>query len=249
MPAYPVELAVRRWGSGSKRALLIHGICSSAQTWWEIADCLAADGMTVSAPDLRGHGGSPQASRYRAVDYAADIEALGESWDLVVGHSLGGLIAARSAQGPGFAQRMLLVDPVFELRADDFAEVTAANVSEALDPPSEARINAEHPGWHPEHARLKSEAAVQASPHAVERTMHDNAPWDHAALAERLACPTTILGGDPAVSCMFEPALGEALATRNPRLRYDLVAGTGHSVHRDRPDAVIAAIRDLMDGE
>jgi len=243
---HPVELAVRRWGAGPRRVLLIHGICSSAQTWWELADRLAGDDITAVAPDLRGHGGSPQAVRYRAVDFAADLEPLGSGWDLVVGHSLGGLIAARAAQDAEFARGMVLIDPVLEIASEDFGTVTAANVSEAADPPSPAEIQAENPGWHPEHARLKAQAARQASPHAMERTMEDNAPWSHAGLVDGFACATTMLGADPAASARLDPTLGAAIAARQPLVDYRLVPGTGHSVHRDRPDVVIDAIRELM---
>jgi pimeloyl-ACP methyl ester carboxylesterase len=222
-----MELNTHRWGDGGTRVLLIHGICSSGATWWEIA--AGIENATVLAPDLRGHGESPRAERYRAADYAGD---LGTGWDLAIAHSLGGLIAVHAAaQDPGFARRLILLDPVLDL--DDFDAVTNANVEEARHPPTPAQIAEENPHWHPEHARLKALAASLADPDAVERTMHENAPWAHSPLADRLTVPTLIFAGP-----MCRPEVG----ARNPRVQTRQVPGTGHSLHRDRPELVLESI-------
>jgi pimeloyl-ACP methyl ester carboxylesterase len=96
MSALP--LATRNWGSGDRTALLIHGITSDGGTWWRLGPALAAEGYTVSAVDLRGHGDSPRAAIYGLADYVDDVTALGTApWDLVVGPSLGGAIALSAA--------------------------------------------------------------------------------------------------------------------------------------------------------
>jgi pimeloyl-ACP methyl ester carboxylesterase len=222
-----MELNTHRWGDGETRVLLIHGICSSGATWWEIA--AGIDSATVVAPDLRGHGESPRADDYTAAAYAED---LGTGWDLVIGHSLGGLIAVHAAaHDPGFARRLILLDPVLDL--DDFDGVTAANVAEAVNPPTAQEIARENPHWHPEHARLKALAAEHADPEAVERTMHDNAPWAHSPLAGALTVPTLIFAGP-----MCSPSVGAG----NPHVQTRTVPGTGHSLHRDRPELVLESI-------
>jgi pimeloyl-ACP methyl ester carboxylesterase len=222
-----MELNTHRWGDGETRVLLIHGICSSGATWWEIA--AGIENATSTAPDLRGHGESPRARHYGAADYAED---LGTGWDLVIAHSLGGLIAVHAAtRDPSFAKRLVLLDPVLDL--DDFEGVTKANVDEATNPPTAQDIAKENPHWHPEHAWLKALAAEQADPHAVERTMHDNAPWAHASLADRLTVPTLIFAGP-----MCSPTVGQA----NPQVETRTVPGTGHSLHRDRPELVLESL-------
>jgi pimeloyl-ACP methyl ester carboxylesterase len=223
-----MELNTHRWGDGETRVLLIHGICSSGATWWEIA--AGIPDATVIAPDLRGHGESPRAGDYTAAAYAED---LGGGWDLVIAHSLGGLIAAHAAShGPGFARRLVLLDPVLDLDGD-FDAVTAANVDEARNPPTAEQVARANPHWHPEHARLKALAAQQADPDAVERTMHDNAPWAHSPLANVLTVPTLIFAGP-----MCSPGVGAL----NPRVETRTVPGTGHSLHRDRPQLVLESL-------
>jgi pimeloyl-ACP methyl ester carboxylesterase len=222
-----MELNTHRWGDGAARVLLIHGICSSGATWWEIAAGIR--NATVSAPDLRGHGESPRADDYSAAAYASD---LGSGWDLVIGHSLGGLIAVHAAaHDRGFAKRLILLDPVLDL--DDFDGVTRANVDEARNPPSAQQIASENPHWHPEHARLKALAARLADPDAVERTMHDNAPWAHSPLADALTVPALVFAG---------PMCAATLGAGNPHISTRTVPGTGHSLHRDRPELVLESI-------
>jgi pimeloyl-ACP methyl ester carboxylesterase len=244
----PVDLNVLRWGSGDRRALLIHGINSSAATWWQIADRLADElALAALAPDLRGHGQSPRARRYGAADYAGDLLALGSGWDLVIGHSLGGLIAAHAAQDASWARRLVLLDPVLDIPDDELAEVTRSNLDEVLEPASAAALQRANPRWHPEDAVLKARALRDASPHVTERTMRDNAPWHHAGLARALAVPTLILGSDERVFAMFAPALGATLSGDNPRVRYRTIAGAGHSIQRDDPDPMLAAARESLD--
>ncbi len=226
--------SIHRWGPEPARVLLIHGIMSSGATMWRLGEALAERG--VVAPDLRGHGEAPRAASYRAADFASD---LGSGWDLVIGHSLGGLIAAyAAAEDPAFARRLILLDPVLEIADEQFPAVLESVVDEARDPATEEDIRAENPGWHDECVRAKALAGRQADPDAVERTMLDNAPWHHGALLDRLRVPALILAGDPALGGMAAPDLGAG----NPLVEYRMVAGAGHSVHRDRPDVVLAAV-------
>jgi pimeloyl-ACP methyl ester carboxylesterase len=227
------SLRIHRWGPELARVLLIHGITSSGATMWRLGEGLADRGAI--APDLLGHGESPRAPRYRAEDFAA---GLGSGYELVIGHSLGGLIAAyAAANDPGFAQRLILLDPVLEIADADYDSVVASLVHEAHRPPAEDAIRAENPGWHDECVRAKAIAARQVDPAAVEGTMRDNEPWHHAALLDRVTVPTLILGGDPAIGTTTQPDLGAS----NPLVSYRMVEGAGHSVHRDRPDVVLAA--------
>jgi pimeloyl-ACP methyl ester carboxylesterase len=95
---FPVRLATLRWGRADARpsALLLHGLTSAGGTWWQVASALAAAGWSVTAPDLRGHGGSPRTLSYRLGDYAADVLALTPHG----GHA-DALAAVRDGDAPG----------------------------------------------------------------------------------------------------------------------------------------------------
>jgi pimeloyl-ACP methyl ester carboxylesterase len=89
----------RKTGEGSP-ILLLHGITDSSRFFWtEFFQCFRNE-YTVIALDLRGHGESEKPKHgYSAVDQAqlvaAFISKLGLDRVILLGHSLGGIIATR----------------------------------------------------------------------------------------------------------------------------------------------------------
>jgi pimeloyl-ACP methyl ester carboxylesterase len=65
------------WGDpGARPLLLIHGVTSSAATWWRIGPALAATGRRIVAVDLPGHGMTGHwQGHHRIRDNAADVAA------------------------------------------------------------------------------------------------------------------------------------------------------------------------------
>ncbi len=107
------ERAYLKVGKGPA-LLLIHGIGSRHETWLPVVDELARN-HTVIAPDLLGHGQSakPRAD-YSIGGYANGMRdlltVLGIERATVVGHSLGGGVAAQFAyQFPQRTERIVLV--------------------------------------------------------------------------------------------------------------------------------------------
>src|SRR5215210_6421317 len=126
-----VVLHTRVWNPGGHhRALLLHGLGSDGSTMWRLADHLARLGYEVTAPDLRGQGLSPPAASYAVQDMAADVRLLGTNWDVLVGHSLGGAVAAVLLAEDGLAARGLLIDPVLSVAQADKPGLTEMLVSE-----------------------------------------------------------------------------------------------------------------------
>lgn len=243
----PVGLRTLSWGSPTgPRALLVHGVQSSANSWWQVADALAHAGVHVTAPDLRGHGQSPNAASYRLDDFVADLIGLGDDWDVVVGHSLGGTLIARAlAAEAGFARQAVLLDPVLELPEDDFESIVAGQLAELVAPDAVA-LQAANPTWHPEDCRIRALAAAACSPCVNEAVLRENRPWDYAALLADAQTAVLILGADPTTGGMLDPALGRRLAEANGRVSYRQLAGAGHSIHRDRPQLVIDALLEVL---
>ncbi len=242
-----LQLPTSQWGpSDGPSVLLIHGLSGNRGTWWNVAEQLAGFGCRVVAPDLRGHGDAPSASVYRFEDFSSDLEVLGDDWDLVIGHSLGGPIACLLAQKLNGIEGVLLLEPVFEISEKDFPVVVAEQVSE-VDPfadPSE--FASSHPNWHPLDAFHKARAVRSVSAFTVEKVMHDNAPWNHRSLALGLNRPARILGGDPSVFTMLPPNIGSEIAEEDSGIFFEIVQGTGHSIHRDAPRAVVNAAREMI---
>lgn len=237
MPTLPAQ----HWGdpASSRRALLVHGLTSSGATWWRVGEALAHDGWFVTAVDLRGNGGAPVADTYSFSDYVSDLP--GSGWNLVVGHSLGGAVATLAALRPGFAERVVLLDPALALPSGELDGLLAGELGElVLD---EAGFRALRPAWHPLDIEHKAAATALATAHMVERTIADNTPWNVLTEAGRLSVPTLIVGGDHAVYSMVSTESADALVAANGNVAYRVVAGSGHSPHRDRPEETLALLR------
>ena len=94
-----VDLEAEVLGEGPP-LVLIHGITENWRSWEPLLAPLAA-AHTVVAMDLRGHGGSSPGQGYDTGSMAGDVhevvDALGLDRPLVVGHSLGGVVATAFA--------------------------------------------------------------------------------------------------------------------------------------------------------
>lgn len=100
VPVQGGELAVFQYGNGDGTpVLLIHGVTSSNRAFQLFADALIARGKAPFAVDLRGRGDSnslqgPFGMRQHAADMSAVIDHFGWNKVDVIGHSMGGFVAA-----------------------------------------------------------------------------------------------------------------------------------------------------------
>ncbi len=97
------------------RIVLLHGLAADVQSWAVLASSLMRAGRPVTAIDLPGHGGT--GIEADDVDGAAAVVAdfldqLGDEPIELVGHSLGGAVAARAARlRPQRLRRLTLLAP------------------------------------------------------------------------------------------------------------------------------------------
>lgn len=169
---------VRHWmpsvASNGKTALLIHGLASSSLTWVRVARHLSGQGYDVYAPDLAGHGHSDHRARYSVDEWTADILELGYQPDLIVGHSIGGLIAANLSLH--YDAKMVLLDPVFRLPKQEFLVRQiqgwfAWATRHSYFPLKPARTNIIE-RWNARRWDMRSVRAL-AKPHAIAQTFLD----------------------------------------------------------------------------
>jgi pimeloyl-ACP methyl ester carboxylesterase len=243
-----LELPRLHWGDprAPRRALMVHGLGSSAHTCWQIAEALAEAGWSVTAVDLRGHGYAPRASSYRISDFALDLEHTlpreSGSWDLVIGHSIGAASAVvASAHHPSWAKKLVLLDPAL-LLGEERKEIVRTGQLYGHDQLTEEEVRRDNPHWHPLDVEFRVWSHRTASRFAVEHAVLDNPQWDVVAEAKSVSVPTLVVGGDPAVDSMFTGDHAEDVLSANPNMSMVVIEGAGHSVHRDRPAQTIAAI-------
>src|SRR5256885_6825781 len=123
-----IELGYQEFGSGNPLVLL-HGGFGSVEMFGPNIQLLAASNRVIGV-DLQSHGRSPAADRpmkfeAMADDIAALIQSLGLERAAIMGFSLGGAVALRTAiQHPDLVERLVLVSTVFQ-RQGWYPEMTA----------------------------------------------------------------------------------------------------------------------------
>ena len=251
-------------------AVLVHGVTSSSRTWWRAGPALAQRGFQVLAVDLRGHGSSPRTAAGLALtDLAGDVAetvaatlggdpnaGLGDGGsgpvvDLLVGHSLGALVALELIrQRPQFAQRLVLEDPPGQ-RSVDWAGVAAgieADTGRAVTDPGGLRreVEAANPRWPPGEAERRLADLADCDGRAVATAVRGGVAFDLPDLLAAATLPTLLL--------LAGEALGSALVGLERKAAVEaLPAGTvrvlpaGHSLHREALGAWLAALDAWLD--
>ena len=117
----------RRWsperGAPAGRVLIAHGYAEHGGRYRHVAERLTAAGLVVVIPDHRGHGrsGGRPVSVTRFDDYVEDLHRIrleteaddGEAPTMLIGHSMGGLIATVYAlRHPGGLRGLVLSAPL-----------------------------------------------------------------------------------------------------------------------------------------
>jgi pimeloyl-ACP methyl ester carboxylesterase len=221
-------------------AVLVHGITSSSNTWWEVGPALAERGWKVIGVDLRGHGGSPRGvGGLVLADLAADLAETIEDRpvDLLVGHSLGALVAMTVLGAePGFARRVVLEDPPC-MDAFDGRQMAA-------DIERDARWVRRSPGifraalvappdrMRPTDADAKVANLLALDVDGITAALRDGVGFDVAALARGVTVPALLFLAEERLGSALTGPSRAAVATALAR-GWTEVVPCGHSIHRD----------------
>lgn len=255
-----MALRLLEWGDAGKSIFVLHGITSSARTWWRVGPALAAAGYHVYALDMPGHGLSarPDGSGYRfeqtAHTIAAAIEQTGVQGSLLLGHSWGGLIALLIATMPErkiTPERLVLVDPPLQVSresAEMLAPQFAQGIGELCTAHTVEQYLAKNPRWERCDAYWKAEAMEQCDPHAPYGFFLQNAPWDLVSLLAQTSMPLLLLSAAPQYTMLPSqciPQIEQICTTGNRSL--EIIAGSSHNMHRDSFGPFIDAVLHFAD--
>jgi pimeloyl-ACP methyl ester carboxylesterase len=259
-----IAFSVAEWGDPAARpVLLIHGVTSSAATWWRVGPAIAAAGWHAVAIDLPGHGLTASWSgRHRFVETAADVAGLARAMGIaradrgpedpssglaVIGHSWGSMVAAWLPAAGLRPARLVLLDPpavsAAELRAlvSEERQLPFASREAAM-----AAVRAANPGWPEREVAVKAEDLLRVDVEAVRAVLFGNGDWDAGLSA--LSDPAAT--GVDAWIVRGEPATGSYLPESRVPLLVEIVgadhvltiAGGAHSPQRLTPEATLVAL-------
>ncbi len=227
-----MKLHVHEWGTGDKIALLIHGLFASHQSWWQVAPALAERGYRVLAPDLRGHGLSPQ-GQYTPELWAADlVETLPQNADLALGHSLGGMALALGAE-PLHIQHAIYVDPAWKLTPEQHRTFNMTWRGQlSWDVHHWLLAN---PRWTAGDIAARLESMKTFDPACIDGLVPGTG---HDFMPRSIACPSLALIADP--SSFVSPEDRNVLQAAG--MEVQPLKGTSHSMFREDFEPFLQAI-------
>ena len=235
--------------------VMLHGITSSGADFQPVLQELVAFSSPVVV-DLRGHGGSDKpAAGYHYRDYVADLNAILEALSLagpiVLGHSLGGIIAMYwAAQHPGVARALVIEDSPLR-SGEEFRSAFEGWLALNAMPPAELRAwyAAKNPTW--SDAILDTRTAAMASTaraaitELMQASMANDGLDDSPALTQ-ITEPVLLLHGDIEYGSMVHPDDITDLPNRIQDVAIRRVQGAGHTIHRSHSDAWLNHVRDFV---
>jgi pimeloyl-ACP methyl ester carboxylesterase len=252
-------------GGSGPPLVLVHGLGGAASNWLRVAPALAA-GRRVLLPELPGHGGSGSLAGTPTLDdFAGAVVAVLEHEDAVpapwIGHSLGGLVGLRAAvRRPDAVTGLMLAAAAGISSATRTGELAVTWIGR-LQP---ARFVTPHRrrvarsrwgrtltfGWWGVADPIGFDPAM-AEAFLAGPARHTDTRSAGAALIrfdprhdlDRVGCPCVCLWGS---SDNWVPLADGMDYARRLRAPLRVIADCGHLLIGERPDAVLAAVRDFL---
>lgn len=259
---------------GAAPFVLLHGVTLAASIWHHQLRDLAAAGHRVVAPDLRGHGRS-DASDLTFDRLVADLRELLEALDLrdvvLVGHSMGGMVATKAvssdpatATGAGRVAALGLVatsaSPVSGSGVPG-ARVVARSLQPLLSRGTWLASRLPGPSLpkgdlaylvsrlnfgadpDPGEVALTQQVVSDVLARTTGELLLEILRFDDLAALEAVSLPATVVVGTRDLATPVRHA--EALAAAIGGARLVVLEGCGHMVMLERPAELGAALLDL----
>ncbi len=252
-------IAYREFGEDNATGIvLVHGGAAHARWWDHIAPLLAL-GRRVVAIDLSGHGDSGPREKYTLDGWADEVMAVAADAGItdppiVIGHSMGGFVALRTAglYGAQLAGIVVIDSPVQEITPEQQAARDArAFGPKRVYPTAAAAISRFRPvpdqpvlPYIREHV---AETSIRAVPGGWSWKF-DPAVFGRAqatpALLHHLDCRVAIFHAEHGiVPPQTTELMYDKLGRRAPMIE---IPAAGHHVMMDHPIALVTGIRTLL---
>jgi pimeloyl-ACP methyl ester carboxylesterase len=266
--------------SNSKTVLLLHGKAFNGRYWENVIRLLSSNGYRVIAPEQLGFGRSSQPEHYQfsfqalAMNTHNLLESLHIDKVIVLGHSMGGMLATRFAlMYPEQTTALVLENPIgledWKLyipyhSVDEWYQLELKQTPESI---KQSEINNHYATWRPEYERW-----VNVEP--LKSPNYKNIAWNSALLIDmiftqpvlyefqNLQVPTlliigqldrTAVGKNWAPSSIRDklgnyPELGKKTAAKIPHAKLILIPNSSHIPHIEQPQAFYQALLPFLSG-
>jgi 2-succinyl-6-hydroxy-2,4-cyclohexadiene-1-carboxylate synthase len=233
--------------------VLLHGFAGTGRAWDPVVAQLDHERYTALAPDLRGHGTARDARPISFEACVQDILAAAPERFTLCGYSMGGRIALHVAlAAPERIEHLVLVattagiddapDRAARRAADERLATFAASatIEQFADRWAAQPLFA---GTPPDAAAIWREDLLRNDPRALAAVLRGLGAGVMAPLWDRLpelTMPATVLAGER--DARYVEIARERLVKGLPHADLVIVAGSGHGLPREAPEAIAAAI-------
>jgi 2-hydroxy-6-oxonona-2,4-dienedioate hydrolase len=227
----------RRWGTGGRPIVLVHGLGVSSSYWRRLGATLGRSEY-VAAPDLPGFGRSTRPGRVLGIAELADVlagwqEAAGFGRAALVANSLGAQVAVEAAvRRRDLVDALVLLGPTVDVGGHGFARQLGRLLLDSTREPLSltALVTAEY---------------LRVGPRRLVVTFADALRHPVLETIARVEAPTLVLRGghDPIAS----RAWVEQLAAAAPRGEAAVVEEAAHAAHWSRPNRVAALVARFLE--
>ena len=253
------SIAYRAWGDPAAAGIvLVHGGAAHAR-WWDHVAPLLADDRRVVALDLSGHGDSGRRDSYKLELWASEVLAVAAEGGIsgppvIIGHSMGGFVALRTASlyGSRLEGAVVIDSPVRDVTPEERAarerrafgplrvyptrEAAMARFRPIPDQPVLPYVRA--------HIAATSIRAVSGGWSWKFDPGIFGRPQFTPALLTKLACRIALFRAERGI---MSPQLAEVMYDKLGRVAPVIeIPAAGHHVMLDQPIAMVTGIRTLL---
>ena len=255
--------------AGRRPLLLLHGLGDARSTWRRLTQGLS-ERYRVLCLDFRGHGESGHApGTYTLEHHVADAVAVCDQVlaepAVVIGHSLGGVVAHSMAlRRPDVVRGVLLEDPplypmenspaipFFSLLRDfthgmQSRGATIAEYEAALSlVPSRRAGETPTDGLGAEAVHVRAVEFARIDPDVFLPAL-DGSGLAGARPDLPLRCPALVIRADPSLAAAFTAEDEERFRATNPEAEASVFLGASHLVHEEEPERFAAELEAFVD--
>ncbi|MBK3870764.1 alpha/beta fold hydrolase [Stutzerimonas frequens] len=271
--------------ANGRTALLLHGKNFCGATWERTIEVLSKAGYRVIAPDQVGFCSSskPEGYQFSFAQLAHNTQALLEQENIgqvtVIGHSMGGMLAARLALNyPQRVERLVLVNPIgledWQAEGVPYASIDQLNQSELKTDFDSIKAYQQkfyyNGDWKPEYDRWVEMLAGMYAGDGKEQVAWNQAQTSEMVFTQpvihefsRLEMPTLLLIGgldrtapganrapeDVAKRLGNYPELGRQAAAMIPDAKLVAFPDLGHSPQVEAPEAFHRALLEGLEAK